>query len=359
VSRSLPATGILQRQSTVRRWDRGFCRENPHPLAVWSRVGDVSGRRFRSHTKITPRLAITIPPQRYTATSQSGRCHNHIAMSLASIAALQRVNVQPAVELQQHTTSTTSLFSSTSSTSPSPSPLPLLPSDDTASQPDMPPPAYHMVVDPAMAIPNVNSPYDSEDEAEREGDCTPEITINAATQIRGTGNIVSIAQMDSARIATLVTTLLNEGSLPNVACPPQTPVSSPSTSRTELRTKACRKLNITVNCGATIIGDRNIVGPGLGDIARQMQIAQRNAVILAAQQKQRQQQQEQQNASQRVPPMAQHHTNLYQAQVPMATQVPSPPMSRCSSLNSDTLAGAKRKAEDDAGESLLLLKRRC
>jgi hypothetical protein len=218
-----------------------------------------------------------------------------------------------------------------------------------------------MVVDPAVSIPNVDSPYDSEDEADKDGDGTPEVTINAATQIRGTGNIVSIAQMDSARIATLVTTLLNEGSLPNVAGPPQTPVSSPSSSRTELRTTTHRKLNITVNCGATIIGDRNIVGPGLGDIARQMQIAQRNAVIIAAQQKQRQQQQEQQNAAQRVPPMAQHHANLYQAQaqVPMATQVPSPPMSRCSSLNSDTIAGAKRKAEDDAGESLLLLKRRC
>lgn len=279
-------------------------------------------------------------------------------MSRASIVALQRASVQPAVESQQHhTTSTTSFTSSTSSTSSSS--LPLLLPDNTTSPPDMPPPAYHMVVDPAMAIPDVNSPYDSEDEAEKDGDCIPEIIINAATQIRGAGNIVSIAQMDSARIATLVTTLLNEGSLPNVACPPQIPVSSPSTSRTETRTKPCRKLNITVNCGATIIGDRNIVGPGLGDIARQMQIAQRNAVILAAQQKQRQQQQEQQNAAQRVPPMAQHHTNLYQAQAPMATQVPSPPMSRCPSLNSDTVAGAKRKAEDDASESLLLLKRRC
>jgi hypothetical protein len=278
-------------------------------------------------------------------------------MSLAGTAAFQKANVQPAVEIQQHTT--TSTASSTSSTFPSSIPLP--PSDDFIPPPDMPPPAYHMVVDPAVSIPNVDSPYDSEDEADKDGDGTPEVIINAATQIRGTGNIVSIAQMDSARIATLVTTLLNEGSLPNVAGPPQTPVSSPSSSRTELRTKTYRKLNITVNCGATIIGDRNIVGPGLGDIARQMQIAQRNAVILAAQQKQRQQQQEQQNAAQRVPPMAQHHANLYQAQAqaPMATQVPSPPMSRCSSLNSDTVAGAKRKAEDDAGESLLLLKRRC
>jgi hypothetical protein len=90
-----------------------------------------------------------------------------------------------------------------------------------------------------------------------------------------------------------------------------------------------------------------------------MQIAQRNAVILAAQQKQRQQQQEQQNSSQRVPMMAQQHANLYQAQASMAAQVPTPPMSRCSSLNSDAAAGAKRKAEDDAGEGLLLLKRRC
>jgi hypothetical protein len=331
VSRGLPA----KVHSVSPPWAAGsrISRGKGHLSTARSRGCDASGLRFRSHTKITP--------QHYIATSQSGQSYTHIAMSLAGSLALHIVNIQPIPEPQQQQTTPT-------------------PSDDATFPSDMPaPPAYHMVVDPTAAAPSMNCPYESEDETEKDGDVTPEITINTATQIRGTGNIVSVAQMDSARIATLITSLLSEGSLPDAACPPPEPVSSPSTSWTELRAKpGLRRINITVNCGATIIGDRNIVGPGLGDIARQMQIAQRNAAIVAAQQKQREQQ-EQQNSSQRVPLMAQQRANLYQAQTYMGAQPPTPPMSRCSSFVSDTVAGAKRKAEDDAGEGLLLLKRRC
>ncbi|KAI4940221.1 hypothetical protein J4E86_011187 [Alternaria arbusti] len=74
------------------------------------------------------------------------------------------------------------------------------------------PPAYHTVVDPSLPIPNMTNPYDPQDEdcdAQETPDDTPEITINAATQIRGHGNIISVAQMDSVRIANLIATVLS------------------------------------------------------------------------------------------------------------------------------------------------------
>jgi hypothetical protein len=145
-------------------------------------------------------------------------------------------------------------------------------------------------------------------------------------------------------------------------------------------------VNITVNCGATIIGDRNIVGPGLGDIARQMQLAQRNAAMQAHQQQQQTQILQQQKLAQGlaqaqaqkqaqmnlqhslerkdgVPGLAQCHQNLYQSQAGLAgvghvTGQVTPPMSRSGSFGSEGSPKGKRKAEDDAGEGLLLLKRR-
>jgi hypothetical protein len=194
------------------------------------------------------------------------------------------------------------------------------------------PPAYHMVVDPNMPIPNLRSPYDPEedDDVGNEEDDTPEITINAATQIRGHGNIISIAQMDSVRIANLIASMLNgEETKTSYACPPIP--SSPSqerTTRTEVRgIKKFPNINITVNCGATIIGDRNIVGPGLGDVARQMQMAQRNAAM----------QRQAQGKGVAFPP----------GTVPQFHGVATPPMSRSESLQGET-DGVKRKAEEGA-----------
>jgi hypothetical protein len=261
------------------------------------------------------------------------------------------------------------LESSSSSASPSSSTHRVEQNTQTSLEEMPAPPAYHMVVDPAMPIPNVRSPYDPEEDIEEEGkehddDDTPEVTINAATQIRGHGNIISIAQMDSVRIANLITSLLSgEKTSPDVAYPTTPPtsvsaaaVSPQHTSRTEVRgVKKFPNINITVNCGATIIGDRNIVGPGLGDIARQMQMAQRNQALLA-------QQQAAAAAAangQKMPSLPlQRRDTLYQAQAAMAQQhhgVPSPPMSRSSSLGSEA-AGVKRKADGGCGESA---KRHC
>ncbi|UPX10850.1 uncharacterized protein EKO05_0001488 [Ascochyta rabiei] len=254
------------------------------------------------------------------------------------------------------------------------------------------PPAYHMVVDPEVSTPNMSVPYDPEEDEQTqssEDEETPEITINAATQIRGNGNIISIAQMDSVRIANLVATILSGDPVPSDTTTPPTPTSTPQapvtsihSSRTERKKKGGLNVNITVNCGATIIGDRNIVGPGLGDIARQMQLAQRNAALQAHQQQQQTQALQQQKLAQglaqaqaqkqaqmnlqhrmdrtaSVPGLAQCHQNLYQSQAGLAGvgQV-TPPMSRSGSFGSEESPKGKRKAEDDAGEGLLLLKRR-
>jgi len=220
----------------------------------------------------------------------------------------------------------------------------------TSSSEQMPaPPAYHMVVDPNMPIPNLSNPYDHiEEEEEKDEDDTPEITINAATQIRGHGNIVSITQMDSIRVASLISAILTGD--PNKAPPdsgrpltPPSPTARPlATSRTEMRgLKTYPSINITVNCGATIIGDRNIVGPGLGDIARQMQMAQRNQ---AAQQQQQQAAQAAQAAAQAQAAAAAAAAGQRQKMASGPT-IATPPMSRSSSLHSDA-CGRKRKTED-------------
>lgn len=36
------------------------------------------------------------------------------------------------------------------------------------------------------------------------------------------------------------------------------------------------RIRVEVNCGVVVAGDRNVVGPGLGDVARQMQMARNN-----------------------------------------------------------------------------------
>ena len=245
------------------------------------------------------------------------------------------------------------------------------------------PPAYHMVVDSEMSTSTATSPYmhdEEEYDREHDGDHTPEIVINAATQIRGHGNIISIAPMDSVRIANLITSVLNCDEL-DEATRPLTPPSPPSlatapperTSKTQVRgIKRYPNINITVNCGATVIGDRNIVGPGLGDIARQMQMAQRNQAALLAQQQQRQQAAAAAAAmgtpgqsKMASPPLQQRSSNsFFPSQPPFSSAhyatavhnppgshgVATPPMSRSSSLHSDREA-RKRKAAD-MGESV-------
>ncbi|KAI4638054.1 hypothetical protein J4E93_010522 [Alternaria ventricosa] len=263
-------------------------------------------------------------------------------------------------------------------TTPSSTPFNTLPAHSSSYQSyqedSSAPPAYHTVVDPTLPIPNMTNPYDPQEEdcdTQETPDDTPEITINAATQIRGHGNIISIAQMDSVRIANLIATVLSgeaiemskTGEEDDAAGRPITPESPTTqatargqcTSTTQVRgVKRYSNINITVNCGATIIGDRNIVGPGLGDIARQMQMAQRNQAVLLAQQRM-----QQQNAAaaaavggqaQRMssPPLQQRNLSPNGVLFPMKPA--TPPMSRSSSLNSEVGGGGRKRKCEDGGE---------
>lgn len=198
-----------------------------------------------------------------------------------------------------------------------------------------PPPSYQSIAsDPIMPLPTMHNPYDPEDEHEE--DDTPEITINAATQVRGHGNIISIAQIDSLRIANLIATILR-GDSPTPSSSPEVTTTLPSLASMTKPSRPYPRINITVNCGATVIGDRNIVGPGLGDVARQMQVAHRNQVAQQA------------AKTAEMQSMAQRH-GLF------AAQTVTPPMSRSGSAQSDGPGGVKRKAEDELEESA---KKRC
>ncbi|KAF1956175.1 hypothetical protein CC80DRAFT_413406 [Byssothecium circinans] len=226
-------------------------------------------------------------------------------------------------------------------------------STDASSQMP-PPPAYHMVVDPNSPIPNMNCPYDAEQEEgkENEEDDLPEININASTQIRGHGNIISIAQMDTAKMAILIAGLLHGAPLPQPQPPPSSPRQSdeqgqqsqttapPPQARPERRAlKNFPKVNITLNCGATVIGDRNIVGPGLGDIARHIQIAQQRSQALAAQQNQM-------NANRTAGVNAPGSGLGFPVHGQQQSSIATPPMSRSSSFGSEGSNGAKRKVEE-------------
>jgi hypothetical protein len=229
----------------------------------------------------------------------------------------------------------------------------------------MPPPPYHTVIDPNSPIPTIHT-FDAEDsereeEEEEEEDDTPQVDINASTQIKGHGNIISIAQMDTVRIANLIAGLLHGNMIAPTSLPQQQPpsTSTPEQSRGQAQAPAPQptmppkprnnnrfpRIKINLNCGATIVGDRNIVGPGLGDIARHMQIAQqRNQAMLA--QKQAQAQMDANRTATGVDVPVPGFPVL--GQQPMVT----PPMSRCSSFGSEEgQSGGKRKAEECEGRA--------
>ncbi|KAJ4353378.1 uncharacterized protein N0V89_005107 [Didymosphaeria variabile] len=230
---------------------------------------------------------------------------------------------------------------------------------------DMPPPAYHTVVDPAETLPEMmHRLYDTVEEEDEKNGETPEININATTQIRGHGNIISIAQMDSMRIANLLAILIHGGIPPNAQAQPQgqpanapAPAPAPATApevaqRPAQERRELPKINININCGATVIGDRNIVGPGLGDIARHMQLAQQR------QQAQQQQQQQQQSQANLASKMAQPQRPVFGYPALSQATLATPPMSRSSSFGSEGSAGTKRKAEEPPVEEPVKRERR-
>ncbi|KAF1964925.1 hypothetical protein BU23DRAFT_575336 [Bimuria novae-zelandiae CBS 107.79] len=210
------------------------------------------------------------------------------------------------------------------------------------SERDMPPPpAYHTLVDPTDSDP-LPSMHDGLEDEDGKDEDVPEININATTQIRGHGNIISIAQMDSMRIANLLAILIHGGVPPQGDAQAQGQQQAQSQPQAQPR-RQMPKININVHCGATVVGDRNIVGPGLGDIARHMQIAQQR------QQQQQQEQQQNQTSGDARTVQQQQQQQRPAPGFPVPVQAPllTPPMSRSSSLGSDSSVGIKRKAEGE------------
>lgn len=226
------------------------------------------------------------------------------------------------------------------------------PSPDSESETDMsPPPAYHTVMQSPESLAEVmHRLYDAEEEDEMKGTETPEININATTQIRGHGNIISIAQMDSMRIANLLAILIHGG------IPPQTQANAQAQQenvhvpgpehRPAQEKRVLPKINININCGATVLGDRNIVGPGLGDIARHMQLAQQRQQAQQQAQRQQQQNHASPNAATTQPPRP-----VFGFPAPVPAPLATPPMSRSSSYGSAGSGGVKRKAEEERTET--------
>ena len=87
------------------------------------------------------------------------------------------------------------------------------------------------------------------------------------------------------------------------------------------------------------------MGPGLGDIARQMQMAQRNQALHAQQMLQKQHQ---------AAAAAAQGQKLGSPLVGMGNGVQTPPMSRSGSEQ-----GVKRRAEDSVGDAEGGVKRQC
>ncbi|KAF1994069.1 hypothetical protein P154DRAFT_527309 [Amniculicola lignicola CBS 123094] len=199
-----------------------------------------------------------------------------------------------------------------------------------AEMPSGEPPAYHTVVDPQNPIPGLtNNPF-TPDDVDPDEEEIPEITINAATQIRGHGNIVAIQPMDVRKIAELVVGVLR-GEMPNENG--STPAPVPTTNETTQRGtigKPWPRINIVVNCGATIVGDRNIVGPGLGDVAKQLH--PRNLG---------------QTAARATPESSASSSASGPSYAIPSGQAPTPPPSRSLSESAEG-RGTKRKAAEDA-----------
>ncbi|KAF2120875.1 hypothetical protein BDV96DRAFT_595280 [Lophiotrema nucula] len=206
------------------------------------------------------------------------------------------------------------------------------------------PPAYHMVVDPNAPIPNMNNPYhplddmddglnfdevDEEAEESSEDDEGTELTINAQTDIIGHGNIIGFEPMDAKKVALLVWELMGkpqpgaEGAQPTV-------YAAGNADRAVLNVPG-QNMRITINCGTTVRGNKNILGPGLAELARTMAIARSRQAG---------------NAPPQTPAQAEGAPSPQQA-----TQGASPPASGSTSgVEGAGSGGLKRKAEDEEVE---------
>lgn len=121
------------------------------------------------------------------------------------------------------------------------------------------------------------TPSESEAEDDEESDADSEcdepspsplrLTINAATSVQGCNNLIPLsspsALADSARFSALLLAAVNQINNAAAAAQPQ-------------QRRRGLKVDLTINCGTTVIGDRNVVG-SVGLRPRQGSFGQRMA----------------------------------------------------------------------------------
>jgi len=100
---------------------------------------------------------------------------------------------------------------------------------------------------PPPYTPADDSASDADSDTEEEETDDLHLKINASTTIHGSNNLVSIPQLDSARLSAILVSALRQH-----AGQSQTMKSDGSMRAT--------KVNVEINCGISITGDRNVVG---------------------------------------------------------------------------------------------------
>lgn len=106
--------------------------------------------------------------------------------------------------------------------------------------------------------PYSESEPDSDEEDDDDSDPAPtKLVINAANNIQGSNNLVPTSPSplaDATRFSTLLLHAVNQINSANATANQTATLSGQPRQRRQLR------LDLTINCGTTIVGDRNVVG---------------------------------------------------------------------------------------------------
>lgn len=119
-----------------------------------------------------------------------------------------------------------------------------------------PPPAYSLDANGTAAndTNETNPAADHDNNANPDTDTDPPPTttlhLNASTQIRGSHNLISVNPLDVPRFSALLLTLLRQ---------------QPGHARTNL--------SLQLNCSVAVVGERNVVGTGLGAVGVRARVA--------------------------------------------------------------------------------------
>lgn len=120
-----------------------------------------------------------------------------------------------------------------------------------------PPPAYSLDAnDTAANDTNDTNPTADHDDSGANSDTdtnpppTTTLHLNASTQIRGSHNLISVTPLDVPRFSALLLTLLRQ---------------QPGHARANL--------SLQLNCSVAVVGERNVVGTGLGAVGVRARVA--------------------------------------------------------------------------------------